>query len=95
MPRRDRCVLSVYRTSGLSDEEVWLLAERHLPGTKATAVVTPPHVRAAGLDVDPDNTPERHALITGWPPIPANGDQSARLLRAKRLAADAVLELPT
>jgi len=42
-----------------------------------------------GLNVRPDNVPERHAAIIGWP---AQKDEQLSL--AQRLAAEAALRLP-
>lgn len=42
-----------------------------------------------GLDVRPDNVPERHAAIVGWPER-----KDEQLSLAQRLAAVATLNLP-
>jgi hypothetical protein len=58
---------SVFRTSGISDDEIWSLGDRHIQkeilgrGDIVTSKVTD-----KGLEVVPDDTPERHANILGW-----------------------------
>ncbi|MFZ1060418.1 MAG: hypothetical protein WAP47_14630 [Candidatus Rokuibacteriota bacterium] len=42
-----------------------------------------------GLDVRPDNVPERHAAIIGWPE-----QKDKQISLAQRLAAAAALHLP-
>jgi hypothetical protein len=62
---------SVFRISGISDNEVWNIGEREV-GTKQnkpilgradiTASIISNH-----LEIIPSEPPERHADITGWP----------------------------
>lgn len=68
LPRKGARELSVFRTEGLTEAEIWELAGIHVKADpKARAVVTPQAVADCGLDVDPDNIPARHANIVGWP----------------------------
>lgn len=68
LPRKGDQEVSVFRTTGLREAEVWDLAATHVrPNPKARAIVQPRDVVASGLRVDPDNTPPRHANIVGWP----------------------------
>lgn len=66
MPNRSR-ETSVFRTSGISDNEIWSLGDRHIQKQilgRGDIVVS--KVTDKGLEVVPDDTPERHANILGW-----------------------------
>jgi hypothetical protein len=79
--------LSIFRTYGLVEEEIWALgATLRAEALVARADTTVLNVKDAGLTVEPDEPPERHACIVGWPP-----DQSAILEKALRLSQKAVL----
>lgn len=61
--------LSVFRTSGLQESEVWGIADKYL----TRPVFGRGDIRAAvfvqlGLRISPDEEPPRHANIVGWPP---------------------------
>jgi len=84
--------LSIARISQLSNQAVWELGEKLAAVSGRTiygrADFRRPDCRAARdngsrLDVEPDEPPERHALIVGWP-----ADTSARKVLAMSLAAD-------
>ena len=80
---------SVCRIIGLVESEVWKIADEWITNVSSREVVgrvlvTPMAVVEAGLGVDPDNNPPRHASIIGWPE-----PKDARLSMAQRLAAKA------
>jgi len=92
LPSRNR-ETSVFRTHGLDQYEIRAIgvevgnpSDREL---KAWGDVLAGIVFDVGLNVRPDNVPERHAAIIGWP---AQKDEQLSL--AQRLAADAALHLP-
>jgi hypothetical protein len=66
--------LSVFRTRGLNEIEIWHIAENEIIKNKPSpttlygrAEILSFAVKSAGLEIDPDNTPPRHANIIGWP----------------------------
>jgi len=81
--------LSVFRIEGLKDDEIWLLEQStntgRLVSLKGRGDIKAVVVKAP-LTVVPDNVPERHATLSGWPT-----DYSARLGLAKDLAKVAEL----
>jgi hypothetical protein len=86
MPPSDKKV-SVFRTDGLVEEEIWALGENlRAEAMAARADITVLNVKATGLGVDPDEPPARHACIVGWP-----HDESAILEKAILLSQRAVL----
>jgi hypothetical protein len=92
LPARDGAT-SVYRTRGLTEEEIWILGEAKVTGpTRKTLYgrgdLPVSAVHATGLRVDPDDSPPRHAAIVGWPE-----EKDARLSLAQQLAAKASLKL--
>lgn len=73
MPAKD-LNLSVYRTKGLDEEAIWNLAQDNIVSKMSEpktlygrAEITPLIVYSNKLEIDPDNTPKRHANITKWP----------------------------
>jgi hypothetical protein len=83
--------LSVFRISGLSENEVWGIGEnvgkqRSLP-LLAHADIKASSVSDSGLTIDIDDIP-RHANIVGW-----RGEDSAVRLQALELADKAQLRL--
>jgi hypothetical protein len=66
---RDGKRLSVFRIEGLTEVEVQRLGETHLksPAPFGHADSLGATILDIGLGFDPDNTPERHAHIVGWP----------------------------
>jgi hypothetical protein len=67
LPRDGRT--SVFRIVGLEAEAVRALGTTHLrnPAPIAHAVSTAGTILDLGLELDPNNSPERHADIVGWP----------------------------
>ena len=87
--------LSVFRIDGLKLEEVWTIGQREvidvLPEPKTLygmADIKASKVREVGLEIEPSNTPPRHADICGWP-----SDKSHQKSIAQELAAEAKLVL--
>lgn len=93
LPSRESRETSVFRTVGLHPEEVRAIGDRvGQPSSrtlKAWGDVLAGVVFDVGLAVRPDNVPERHAAIIGWP-----GQKDEQLSLAQRLAASAALRLP-
>jgi len=90
----DDLKLSVFIISGLHESMVWALGQTHVAGPQSKTL----HARAdvlagaildAGLKVDVDNVPIRHANVIDWP-----ADKSVQKLKAVMLAESAVLQLP-
>jgi hypothetical protein len=89
--------LSVFRTDGLSIEEVWAIGQSNVVNMMSEprnlhgiADIKASAIRDVDLDIDPDNTPPRHACIVGWPE-----DKSKQMLIQLELAAKAKLVLRT
>jgi hypothetical protein len=82
---RGRFETSTFRIGGLDEGSVWRLAEQHVEPTQgrviASAIVQGSGVFDAGLDIDPDDVPPRHACIIGWPEEKEARKEHALLLR--------------
>lgn len=84
---------SIFRTSNLSDNEIWgiggseVAQKRGLP-LLGRADISAFHVFDKELKVIPDNKPQRHANIIGWPE-----EKSEQKLIAMELAENAQLHL--
>ena len=86
--------LSVFRIDGLKLEEVWIIGQREvidvLPQPKTLygmADIKASKVREFDLEIEPSNTPPRHADICGWP------EKAKHKSVAQQLAAEAKLIL--
>src|SRR5882762_178867 len=85
---------SVFRVDGLTDADIWQLADEHVAGAPGgrhvvgTGTLLAQAVTDVGLQTEADNDPPRHAAIVGWP-----DDKSDRKSRAQGLAAAALLRL--
>lgn len=92
MPPPDDLRLSVFRISGLSDHDVWVIGESVGQASRRTlrgrGDIIAAEVRKQDLDIDPDNSPPRHASIVGWPE-----DKGERTVIAHTLASCATLRL--
>ena len=92
LPQRDTRETSVFRTIGLSRTDIQRIGEGgggvRSQGLKAWADVMARVVFDIGLDVRPDNVPERHAAIVGWPE-----EKDRQLSLAQQMAANAALHL--
>lgn len=94
LPVGDPLETSVYRTERLDrpgirriGDTLGELRERTL---EAWGDVLASEVFDVGLEVHPDNVPERHAAIIGWP-----DQKDEQMSLAQRLAAAATLQLPS
>jgi len=93
LPGRDGTT-SVFRVDDLTNDQIWQLADEHVAGAPdgrpvvGTGTLLAESVTEAGLRVDPDNDPPRHAAIVDWP-----ADKGDRKLRALKLAAAARLTI--
>ena len=60
----------------------------HLYGA---GIVSGQDVRDSGLDVKPDEPPQKHAIIVGWPPLVGNNrqDEAVQMLYALKLLSRA------
>ena len=93
LPEPRGLATSVFRTYGLTETEIWEIAGAHVSGPTGRPVygradILASQVEATGLRVNPDNVPERHANIVGWPQR-----KDEQLALAQELAAAAVLRL--
>ncbi|MBF0537789.1 MAG: hypothetical protein HQL03_05995 [Nitrospirae bacterium] len=80
---------SVFRISGISDEEIWDIGEREVVPKKGKAMkgradIPAYEVLKHNLSVDPEEPPPRHANIVSW-----NLNRQDQRLIAVKLAADA------
>lgn len=93
LPEPNSLETSVFRTLGLNSEEIWAIGEHHVAQPTGRTLhgrgqVLARAPRRLGLEVQPDNQPERHAVIAGWPP-----QKDKQLMLAIELAAEAALYL--
>jgi hypothetical protein len=88
MPPDDKKV-SVFRTEGLAESEVWALSDAQGDRiVKARADIVIRVINATGLQIDPDDEPPRHANIVGWP-----SDKEASMEKALLLAKQSQLRM--
>lgn len=84
--------LSVFRTSGLNEKDVWSIGEDIGQESKRTlhgkGDLIASEVTRVNLNIDPDNVPARHANVVGWPP-----EKHRQQLIAQKLASVATLKL--
>lgn len=87
VPPKNNRQLSVFRISSLSENEIWIIGEnlRSL-SLLGRADVQASYVFQIELSIDPDNTPQHHANIIGWP-----SQDSEIKLKAIELADNAQL----
>ncbi|MGH9891757.1 MAG: hypothetical protein ACREA0_07210, partial [bacterium] len=85
---------SVFRVNGLTEAQIWEMADEHVAGAPGgrrvlgTGTLVARAVTDVGLLVEPDDDPPRHAAIVGWP-----DEKDDRKSRAQKLAAVAHLSL--
>ena len=76
---------STFRVAGLDEDAIWMLGDMHVASTQgplvASAMIGEHDVRSAGLAIDADDTPPRHANIVGWPEEKDARKELAMLLR--------------
>lgn len=94
LPSSKSLETSVFRAAGLNRNEIEaagaVVGEPSGRALKAWGDVLAGAVFAVGLNVRPDNAPERHAAIIGWP-----DQKDEQLSLAQRLAEAATLQLPS
>lgn len=81
---------SVFRISGITDQEVWEIGEREVAEKRKKPIlgradIGASNVIAKNLKVLPKEPPQRHANIVGWPE-----EKSEQKLIAIELAAEAL-----
>lgn len=93
LPSPDPLETSVFRVIGLGRSEIQRIGEDvgklRQQALRAWGNVLTGTVFEIGLQVRPDNRPERHAAIVGWP-----GEKHEQLSLAQQLAESASLYLP-
>jgi len=95
LPEPTTLETSVFRTTGLLSSEIWAIGERHVAKPsgrtlRARAELLAKSVYSVALNIHPDNNPERHATIVGWPT-----EKNEQLMLAAQLAAESALNLRT
>ncbi len=93
LPEPNSLETSVFRTIGLNEKEIWTIGEYHVAQPRGHTLrgrgeVLTQVPRRLGLNVRPDNQPERHAAIVGWPV-----EKDRQQLLAIELAEEATLFL--
>ena len=89
IPNPKNMETSVFRITGISDEQVWLIGEREVATKRGKPVLGRADIKvydvvSQDLKVYSAEPPERHANITGWPK-----EKSAQKLIAIKLAEKA------
>lgn len=84
---------SVFRTSALTDSQIWDLGERNVARERKMQLLGRGDIYSSvvvdkGLKIAADNNPPRHANITGWPE-----EKSKQKMIAIELAVNATLYL--
>lgn len=79
---------SVFRTSGLSDPEIWAIGQQNVAERRGKPLlgriqILTAKVLAENLQVRPEEPPPRHANIVGWPDERAKQKEIALRLAAK------------
>jgi hypothetical protein len=94
LPSPESLETSVFRGTGLTRSEIRaagdVAGEPRGRTLKAWGDVLAGVVFGVGLNVRPDNVPERHAAIIGWPE-----QKDAQISLAQQLAEAATLRLPS
>ncbi len=79
---------SVFRHGAQPPAALWAIGDEFVAGSRTirgAAIVRAGDVRAAGLDVLPEEPPPRHAAIRGWPWL--ENDLELQKAKQKELAA--------
>jgi hypothetical protein len=84
---------SVFRIRGLTADQIWDLGRRLVAAPRdktlrARADLIARAILDVGLVIHPDNVPERHAVIRGWPE-----EKERRMMLAVELAEASQLHL--
>jgi hypothetical protein len=93
LPNPTSLETSVFRIFDLTSSEIWNLGETYVSGPRnrnlyGRADIIKKNVESLGLSVVPDNVPDRHANIVGWPK-----EKDEQISLAQELAAVATLKL--
>lgn len=93
MPNPNNGETSVFRTSGITDEVIWDIGDREVSAKAGKPILGRADIIAVvvmskDLEIIPNEPPERHANITGWP-----DERSKQKMIALELAAEARLHL--
>lgn len=72
MPNPINNKTSVFRTSGISNDEIWDIGDREVSIKRGKSILGRADINACNvterdLKVVPNESPERHANIVGWP----------------------------
>lgn len=80
---------SIFRVIRLQKQQIRSLSAkaRTDKSPKGVGLLQAGDIYGTGLDIDPDNKPERHANIVSWP-----NEKEDRMMLAQELANAAVLE---
>jgi len=88
--------LSVFRIDGISESEIWEIGLKEVIESMSEprsmhgrADIEAVNILKNNLQIDPDNTPPRHANIIGWPEL-----KEEQKSIAQEIAAKASLRLP-
>jgi hypothetical protein len=84
---------SVFRVQGFIESEIWSLGDEHILNPsgselRARAELLVAQILGVDLQVEPQEPPQRHANIGGWP-----AEKDEWMLKAQELAAVATLRL--
>lgn len=80
----DNYTTSVYRTSLLSEDEIWSLGDDNISNPVLARLDNDiKNIFNLKLDIDPDNSPPRHANIVNWPTDRSKCRSIAQQLSAK------------
>jgi len=95
MPPNNRKEVSVFRTGGLDESQIWELANKTILSAQSQkrtlhgrAEITPLIVNNVGLNLVSDDKPRRHANIVGWP-----SEKDEQKMYATELASKSTLKL--
>lgn len=80
-----RLETSIFRVINLSPNDISLLSDKARQDRKPKAIAhhTVRHIQEVNLELEPDNNPERHANIIGWPKEKHEQQDIARKLANK------------
>ena len=93
LPNPSNSETSVFRTSDIADDQVWDIGDREVSVNRGKPILGRADIIAdvvisKDLVMLPNEPPERHANITGWP-----DERSEQRMIALELAAEACLYL--
>lgn len=88
LPQLDTQETSVFRQSAEPPDRLWSIADAVIRNRRVcgAALLTAGKVRFTGLEVQPDEPPDRHAVIINWPQT--GDDLVMRKARQKEIALE-------